>query len=206
MMFNEARLLDAVSYGSEFGQEFRTRIVSLKSGHERRNIEWSMPLGRYSVLYQALRPEDHGHVRDAHMASMGSAIGFRFKDWVDFQADLEDFATGTGELQSVQLTKRYRFGPVTLDRVIHKPVTGTVQVFEWDEDPENYPVPIAATVNYLTGHVAFTATEGYAVLWSGEFDIPVRFSDDRLDVDPVALSCGGQYLLATDVELQEIRL
>ena len=53
-MFNETRLLDCVAYGSEFGQEFSTRITSLRSGVERRNANWSMPLGRYSVLYGSI--------------------------------------------------------------------------------------------------------------------------------------------------------
>ena len=205
-MFNETRLLDAVAYGSEFGAEFRTRIVTLRSGAERRNVGWSMPLGRYSVLYQALQPQDHMAVRGAHMASMGSAIPFRFRDWTDFQADNQAIAIGTGSPQSAQLVKKYPFGPISLERIIKKPVTGTVVITEWDGVPGNDPTVIAATVIYTTGMVTFSATAGYTVAWSGEFDIPVRFSDDRLDVDPVAMACDSQYLLSTDVELQEIRL
>ena len=205
-MFNETRLLDAVAYGSEFGAEFRTRIVTLRSGAERRNVGWSMPLGRYSVLYQALQPQDHMAVRGAHMASMGSAIPFRFKDWTDFQAVDQVIATGTGSVQSAQLVKKYPFGTISLERIITKPVSGTVVVTQWDGVPANAPVVIPATVNYTTGVATFQATLGYTVAWSGEFDVPVRFSDDRLDVDPVAMACDSQYLLATDVELQEVRL
>lgn len=202
-MFNETRLLDKVAYGSEFGQEFNTRIVTLKSGVERRNVNWSMPLARYSVLYQALEPQDHIEVRNAHMASMGRAIPFRFKDWTDYKAEFEGLGVSDGTEKTVQLTKAYTFGPVTLNRNIKKPVIGTVQLFE--SDGVNPPAVIPATVDYITGIVTFTAQEGYTVLWSGEFDIPVRFSDDRLDVDPVALSCDG-YRLSFDVSLEEVRL
>ncbi len=204
-MFNETRLLDKVSYGSEFGQEFNTRIVSLRNGSERRNIGWAMPLGGYSVNYQAILPEHHDLVRGAHMASMGSAIPFRFKDWTDFQADNQAIAIGTGSPQSAQLVKKYPFGPISLERIIKKPVTGTVVITEWDGVPGNDPAVIAATVSYTTGMVTFSATAGYTVAWSGEFDVPVRFESDKLDVQPAA-RVGLGFALVCNVDLVEIRL
>jgi uncharacterized protein (TIGR02217 family) len=197
-MFNETRLLDCVSYGSEFGQEFNTRIVTLRSGQERRNINWSMPLGRYNVMYQALSPEDHIKVRAAHMASMGSAIPFRFKDHTDYKAEDEFLTNGTGSAQTVQLIKKYAFGPVELERVIQKPVMGTVTIYE-------NGIEIGSSVDYATGEVTFTATSLSEVTWSGEFDIPVRFESDRLDVDPLANTKNG-FLITTDVGLVEVRL
>lgn len=197
-MFNETRLLDCVSYGSEFGQEFSTRIVSLNSGIERRNINWSMPLGRYSIIYQALKPEDHQKVRAAHMASMGSAIPFRFKDWSDHQADNEVLGTGTGEEQTLQLVKAYRFGPVELKRIIKKPVASGLVVY-------SDGVAIPSVVDAATGQVTVVANEGELVTWSGEFDIPVRFDDDRLDVEPLVRRSSG-FVLSADVGLTEVRL
>lgn len=197
-MFNETRLLDCVAYGSQFGQEFKTRVVTLKSGFERRNIEWAMPMGRYSVLYQALAIDDHKLVRGAHMASFGSAIPFRFKDWTDYTAEDEVIGTATGTAQYLQLVKTYTFGSLSLERVISKPVYGTVQLYA-DGDP------IAATVDTTTGIVEFTADLGETISWSGEFDVPVRFANDRLDFDPNG-QAGGGFILTGDVELIEVRL
>lgn len=197
-MFNETRLLDSVAYGSEFGQEFRTNIKTLRSGVERRNIDWSMPLGRYTVIYQVLKPQDHMAVRGAHMASMGSAIPFRFKDWTDYRATGEIIGTGTGAEQTLQLTKAYPFGPISLQRIIKKPVVGTVTLFA-DE------AAIAASIDFTTGLATFTAPDGSVITWSGEFDVPVRFESDRLDVDPVA-RIGSDFALAADVDLVEVRL
>lgn len=197
-MFNETRLLDCVAYGSEFGQEFSTRIVALRSGAERRNINWSMPLGRYSVLYQALKPEDHILVRGAHMASYGSAIPFRFKDWTDYRANQEVIGEGTGAEQTLQLSKAYPFGPISLQRIIKKPVVGRVVVYA-----DGSPTP--ATADYTTGLVTFTADLDAVITWSGEFDVPVRFESDRLDVDPLART-SSDFLLAADVGLVEVRL
>ncbi|NWA25515.1 DUF2460 domain-containing protein [Pseudomonas gingeri] len=197
-MFNETRLLDCVSYGSQFGQEFNTRITTLKSGHERRNANWTRPLGRYSVSFGALKPGDHMAVRGAHMACLGSAIAFRFKDWTDFRAEQELIGVGTGVSHTYTLRKNYPFGPVSLQRPIAKPVVGTVKVYEAGQ-------AIAAVVDYTTGIITVTAPPGSPITWSGEFDVPVRFEADRLDVDPVAL-INGDYVLSADVDLVEIRL
>lgn len=195
-MFNETRLLDCVAYGSQFGHEFNTTIVALKSGAERRKANWSMPLGRGAVIYTALEPADHYAVRAAHMASLGSAIPFRFKDWTDYQAEAEPFGEGIGSLETYQLVKRYAFGPITLERIILKPVS--VQVFADGS-------PIAATVDLTTGVVEVNATFGAALTWTGDFDIPVRFVSDRLDTEPVARS-GDGFMLTCDVDLIEVRL
>lgn len=197
-MFNESRLLDSVAYGSSFGQEFSTRITTLRSGHERRNANWARPLGQYSVLFQNLRPEDHALVRRAHMACMGSLVAFRFKDWTDYQAKDQPLATGTGAPQTAQLVKRYQFGAVALDRPIVKPVAGSVVV-------KAAGLVIPASVDAATGIATFTAPFMTAVTWSGEFDVPVRFVNDRLDSDPSARYQGG-FLLSSDVDLVEVRL
>jgi uncharacterized protein (TIGR02217 family) len=197
-MFNETRLLDCVAYGSQFGQEFNTRIVTLKSGFERRNIDWSMPLGRYSVLFQALNPEGHQAVRAAHMASMGSAIPFRFKDWTDYQAENELIGLATGDPQELQLTKSYTFGALKLERVIKKPVADTVELYADG-------VSIGVSVDETTGIVSFVADAASEITWTGEFDVPVRFENDRLDFDPAAKS-GGSFLLTGDVDIVEVRL
>ena len=197
-MFIEERLLDQVVYGSTFGQEFQTRVITLKSGHERRYANWTKPRGQYSVSYTALRPEDHALVRGAHMACMGSLIAFRLKDWTDFYAASEPLTTGTGSPQTVQLSKAYTFGSATLDRPIFKPVVGTVEVFA-------DALLISSTIDYTTGMATFTANPGSVVTWSGEFDIPVRFVSDRLDVDPKAKR-GRDFILGADADLIEVRL
>lgn len=197
-MFNEARLLDKVAYGSEFGQEFNTRIRALRSGVERRNANWSMPLGKYRVMYDRLNTPDHILVAQAHMASMGALIPFRFKDWTDFEASAESLGTATGVEQQVQLVKGYQFGSITLSRIIKKPVSGSVTIYANGS-------PIGATIDYTTGIATFTATDGDAITWSGQFDIPVRFESDRLDISAESRGQNG-LILSSDVGLVEVRL
>jgi len=195
-MFNETRLLDSVAYGSEFGKEFNTRIVKLRSGHDRRNINWSAPLGKYSIIYTALLEEDHELVYNAHMASFGSAIGFRFKDFVDYEAVNQVIGVGTGDVQVLQLTKTYSFGPLDLVRNITKPVSATIYADG---------VEISSSLDTTTGLVTITAELAADITWSGEFDVPVIFDEDRLDCQPVTKS-NGKFLLSSNVTLSEIRL
>ena len=197
MAFNESRLLDCVAYGSQFGMEFNTRIIRLRSGQERRNANWSLPLGKGAVLYKALTPADHRLVRNAYMASLGPAIGFRFKDWSDYQATSEPIGTGTGSSQALQLTRTYTFGSISLVRPIKKPVS-PVTIYAAG-------VPVSASIDYTTGVATLTAVPGDAITWSGQFDVPVRFVSDRLDCEPLAPS-GTGFLLSSDVEITEIRL
>ena len=198
-MFNESRLLDEVSYGSQFGHSYSTRINSLRSGHERRNANWSAPLGQYSVKFENLYPEDHLLVIKAHHACMGQLIGFRFKDWSDYTATMEPIGTGTGAEMEVQLTKEYTFGSLTTTKNITKPVSGTLHFYAGET--EIWP----SASDYTTGIFTLTATAGATIYWSGEFDVPVRFSSDEL---MSSSNDGNSYglLLTANVDLQEIRL
>lgn len=197
-MFNESRLLDAVSYGSQFGHSYNTTINTLRSGHERRNATWSAPLGKYSVIFENLYPKDHLLVIKAHHACMGCLIGFRFKDWSDYTATMEPIGMGTGASQTYQLTKRYTFGALTTTKNITKPVSGTVHFYA--NKVEIFPT----TFDYTTGIFTLKATSGATVYWSGEFDVPVRFSSDELMSSSNDGNSYGLFLTA-NVDLQEIR-
>lgn len=199
MIFNDARLLDCVSYGSEFAMAFNTQIVTLRSGAERRNANWSQPLGTYSINYGALKEADHIEVIKAHMACMGAFIPFRFRDETDFDADNELLGIATGDSdETFQLMKTYSFGTIDFQRKISKPVEGTVTIFA-------NGTPIAATIDYSTGLVIIIAAPAATITWSGEFDVPVRFDDDSLDVRPIGRNQSG-FILSSDVTLREVRL
>lgn len=197
-MFNETRLLDVVDYGTTFESSFNTRVVTLRSGFERRNADWAIPMGQFSVLYSVLQSEHHMAVVHAHMVSMGRLIPFRFKDWSDFEVENEPLTTGTGVLQTVQLSRSYKFGPMGFEKPIKKPVPGTVVILEDGE-------PIAANINYSSGVAEFTALPGSVVTWSGEYDKPVRFESDKLALESKSWSERG-LVLASNVDLLEVRL
>jgi uncharacterized protein (TIGR02217 family) len=174
MSFVERRLLDCVSYGTVMGPSYKTLRVALRSGKVRRKPLRSRPLYRFVLLYKNLNPEHHSEVLNAFHACLGGAHSFRMKDWSDFEANSELLnVVGTGVAQQVQLTKTYTFGSLATERVIRKPVVGTVTMTA-------NGAPLAATIDYTTGIASFTAGNGDVLRWSGEFDVPVMFEGDEL--------------------------
>ena len=198
-MFIEERLLDLIDYGSTFTNRFNTRVVPLRSGFKRKNANWSAPLGKFTARYEKIKDEDYVVVYHAHMACMGSLIGFRFKNWVDYKAENELIGVGTGSSQILQLTKTYSFGPINLVKNIVKPIASTVVIAVGG-------VPTAFILDDTTGLVTITATSGQNITWTGEFDTPVCFVSDELPIDIQATTEQGMLILNSDVDLEEIRL
>jgi uncharacterized protein (TIGR02217 family) len=188
MAFHEVRFPDNISRGARGGPERRTQIVELASGDEERNASWSNSRRRYDVAYGIRRADDLAAVVAFFEARNGRLHGFRYKDWADYKSALpsqaitttdQQLGTGTGSLQTFQLAKRYTSGAQTWVRTITKPVTGTVRVaLGMVEQMSGW------TVDTTTGVVTFTtAPAGGVIVRAGfEFDVPVRFDSDTLDV------------------------
>ena len=188
MAFHEVRFPDNISRGARGGPERRTQIVELASGDEERNASWADSRRRYDVAYGIRRADDLASVVAFFEARNGRLHGFRYKDWADYKSALpsqaitatdQQIGTGTGSLQTFQLAKRYTSGAQTWVRTIAKPVAGTVRVaLGMTEQLSGW------TVDTTTGVITFTtAPAGGVIIRAGfEFDVPVRFDSDTLDV------------------------
>ena len=188
MAFHEVRFPDNISRGARGGPERRTQIVELASGDEERNASWANSRRRYDVAYGIRRSDDLAAVVAFFEARNGRLHGFRYKDWADYKSALpsqaisatdQQIGTGTGSQQTFQLAKRYTSGAQTWVRAITKPVAGTVRVaLGMVEQMSGW------TVDTTTGVVTFTtAPAGGVIVRAGfEFDVPVRFDSDTLDV------------------------
>jgi uncharacterized protein (TIGR02217 family) len=188
MAFHEVRFPDNISRGARGGPERRTQIVELASGDEERNASWANSRRRYDVAYGIRRADDLAAVVAFFEARNGRLHGFRYKDWADYKSALpsqaitatdQQIGTGTGSLQSFQLAKRYTSGAQTWVRTIAKPVAGTVRVaLGMVEQLSGW------TLDASTGVITFTTapTNGVIVRAGFEFDVPVRFDSDTLDV------------------------
>ena len=188
MAFHEVRFPDNISRGARGGPERRTQIVELASGDEERNASWANSRRRYDVAYGIRRSDDLAAVVAFFEARNGRLHGFRYKDWADYKSALpsqaitatdQQIGTGTGSQQTFQLAKRYTSGAQTWVRTIAKPVSGTVRVaLGMVEQMSGW------TVDTTTGVVTFiTAPANGVIIRAGfEFDVPVRFDSDTLDV------------------------
>ena len=207
MAFHEVRFPDNISRGARGGPERRTQIVELASGAEERNASWANSRRRYDVAYGIRRADDLAAVVAYFEARNGRLHGFRFKDWADFKSCLpsqtpgptnQPIGTGNGAATLFQLTKRYTSGAQSWTRAITKPVAGTVTVAL-----NGTPQPSGWSVSTATGLITFTTAPalGVAITAGFEFDIPVRFDTDVLDVTLDLERLGS----ITSIPLVEIR-
>jgi uncharacterized protein (TIGR02217 family) len=207
MSFHEVRFPDAISRGARGGPERRTQVVELASGDEERNASWANSRRRYDVAYGIRRADDLAAVVAFFEARNGRLHGFRFKDWADHKSCLPSEApgpgdqligTGDGTTTAFPLVKRYASGDQSWTRAIAKPVAGTVrlalggteQLSGWAVDTTTGVVLVAAA-----------PAAGVAVTAGFEFDTPVRFDTDTLDVTLDLERLGS----ITSIPLLEIR-
>lgn len=188
MAFHEVRFPDNISRGARGGPERRTQIVELASGAEERNASWANSRRRYDVAYGIRRADDLAAVVAFFEARNGRLHGFRFKDWADFKSCLpsqtpvstdQPIGAGNGSTNTFQLAKRYTSGAQSWTRAITKPVAGTVAIAL-----NGTPQASGWSVSTTTGLITFTTAPaaGVAITAGFEFDIPVRFDTDVLDV------------------------
>ncbi len=199
MGFVEVQFPPDISYGSSGGPEYATDVVFSQSGHEQRNIQWSAARARYNVAHGIKTKEQLDTLLAFFRARRGRAYGFRFKDWTDYIATNQLLGMGDGERTQFQLVKRYASGTVHEERVISKPVGGTVQIFI-----DAVQVTSGVSVAIHSGLVTFdTPPEpGQAVTASFEFDVPVRFDTDRLSATLEAYGIHSWL----DIPLVEVRV
>ena len=188
MAFHEVRFPDNISRGARGGPERRTQIVELASGDEERNGSWADSRRRYDASYGVRKADDLAAVTAFFEARRGRLYGFRWKDWADYKSGLpsaiitavdQPIGTGTGAATTFQLVKRYTSDAQSWTRTITKPVAGTVAL------ALNGVAHISGwTINTSTGVVTFAAAPapGIAITAGFEFDVPVRFDTDTLDV------------------------
>ena len=207
MAFHEIRFPDNISRGARGGPERRTQVVELASGDEERNASWANSRRRYDVAYGIRRSDDLAAVVAFFEARNARLYGFRYKDWADYKSSLpsqaisptdQQIGTGTGSLKTFQLSKRYTSGAQAWTRTIAKPVAGTVRLaLNGVEQMSGW------TMDATTGVVIFAAAPGAGVAITAgfEFDVPVRFDTDMLDVTLDIERLGS----ITSIPLLEIR-
>lgn len=208
--FHEVRFPVRIAFGASGGPERRTEIVTLGSGREERNSPWTHSRRRWDAGGGIATMDALAEAVAFFEARRGPLHGFRFRDPLDHKSGLLSGAVrpldqilgpGDGETAQFQLVKRYASGGEEWARPICKPVTGTVRVaLGGDELAEGEDF----TVDHTTGLVTFPAppAAGAAITGGFEFDTPVRFDTERLEISVEAFQAGR----AVSLPLVEIRV
>lgn len=194
MGFHEVRFPAAISFGSSGGVERRTEITELVSGFEERNSPWAQSRRRYDAGLGVRSLDDLAAVLAFFEARLGQLYGFRWKDWLDHRSCAPSGTVGAtdqvleGAGTERQLVKRYEDAAGSYVRTIAKPVTGTVQVAI---DGVVLTEGSEFTVDAATGVVTLASDPGAAQVTAGfEFDVPVRFDVETIEVNLAAFEAG----------------
>ena len=197
MAFHDVRLPEEVERGASGGPRFNTTVMTLSSGFEKRNINWSKVRGEWDVGYGIQKKDDFSLVMDFFYARQGKAHSFRFKDWSDYEiGDATDITTrqsigtGDGVDTTFQINKTYTSGGVTYSRDVNKIVAATLSV--WVNDVLQ-TITTNYTIDLLTGIITFVAapTDTHDIEVICQFDMAVRFDVDALDVNVVTFDAGA---------------
>jgi uncharacterized protein (TIGR02217 family) len=201
--FHEVRFPARLAFGSGSGIERKTEIVALASGYERRISPWAQGRRRYLIGAGVKSLVDAAELLEFFEAREGRLYGFRFKDFADFKScainaapSPGDQILGTGDGIRTQFVLRKVYGAVV--RPIAKPVSGTVRVAAGGIEVTGY------SINIDTGVVSFASPPavGQVVSAGFEFDTPVRFDSERIDLTLESFDTGR----VTAVSLIEIRV
>lgn len=193
MSFHDVRLPEEVEQGARGGPAFRTNVLTLESGFEKRNRQWSVARQQWDIGYGLLRRD--GSVDDITFeevvaffyARNGRAFGFRFKDWTDFELTRQFIGTTDTTTSTFQIFKRYSSGGYIYDRSIKKPVSSTVKVWvdgvERSEGGGALEFQVDLSTGVITLGADLVALDGTDVECECEFDVPARFDVDQLQIE-----------------------
>ncbi|HEX2843311.1 DUF2460 domain-containing protein [Hyphomicrobium sp.] len=210
MSFHEIRFPTAISRGAQGGPERRTDVVVLGSGFEERNSRWAASRRSYNAGYGVASIDALHEVIAFFEERRGRFHGFRWRDHADWKSSLPGAATsaldqviglGNGATLTFLLKKTYGSAHAPFVREIKKPVAATVKIAVAGATQAE---GADFTVDPATGVLTFAEPPAAsAVVTAGfEFDVPVRFDTDKLEVNLSGFQSGA----IPNIPIVEIRL
>ena len=196
----------AIGREASLSPTFSTQIVESPSGHERRSSDWADARLSFDAGPGVRSEADIATLIGFFRARRGAARGFRFSDPYDDRSGPmgqapgpmdQRLGVGDGVQAAFQLMRYYGAGEDAQGRVITRPVAGTIRV------AANGVEMVGGWSHEGMGIIAFDDAPADGVLLTAgfRFDVPVRFAEDRLDINRATFAAGE----APSVPLVEIR-
>ena len=197
IMDESLRFPDDICYGSTGGPGYNTDVVTVQSGYETRNINWTEARHTYNVAFGIRDKTYLDELVKFFHACKGKAYGFRYKDWNDYIGTNEKIGIGDDTTTQFQLVKNYTYGFQTV-RTINKPVVGTTKIYI-----DTVEQTTGWTIDTTTGIITFTTAPALneVITADFEFDVACRFDTDTLSINLEMYQHGS-----TDVPIVELRL
>lgn len=192
----DAELEICPGYGWQGGPVFATRVVTLKSGEERRNASAAYARHQYALPINNIRGGKYlEDLKALFMVVRGQQNAFLAKDFSDFKYTSDPFAIGDGTTKEFQIGRVYVFGGHTYTHPTYYPASGVVVTAG------------AATATVSGGTATFASPPGIGdpVVASGEYRIPVRFASDSLQMVIDNMFSGtNEYAMTGSINLVEV--
>lgn len=210
MAFHDIRFPASLSFGSLGGPERRTEVVTLANGFEERNTPRAQSRRRYDAGMGLRSLDDVAALIAFFEARQGMLHGFRWKDWADYKSGKpsrgvtaldQEIGLGDGVRTVFALRKGYVSGAQVHYREVVKPVAGSVRAAVGYE-PQVEGLHWVA--DDTTGLITFVTPPGPgAMVTAGfEFDVPVRFDADLIQVSVASFQAG----VVPKVPVVEVRI
>lgn len=182
----------AIGADASVAPGYSTQIVTSASGHEYRNADWAQARLRFDAGPGVRGDAELEKLVAFFRARRGPAQAFRFRDPFDHSSNEmtgvpsafdQPIGTGNGVTSRFSLCKTYGEGEV---RRITRPVAGTVKVaIDGLEQPSGWSLEAGGEIQFDTPPDAgANISAGYL------FDVPVRFAEDRLEVNQASFKAG----------------
>lgn len=203
--FDDVSFPIALGRAASVEPTFSTAIVTTASGHEQRNMDWAGGRSRFDAGPGMRSEADLQTLIAFFRARRGAARGFRFRDPLDHSshgmtgaptAFDQPLGEGDGVRTSFALIKTYGEGAEAEQRRITRPEATSVVVSVDGAAVADWTLAAGGIVNF-----AAPPPPGAQVRAGFRFDVPVRFAEDRLTVDPGQWQAGD----VPSVPLIEIR-
>lgn len=172
------KLIDACeSFGWNGGPEFRTTIVEMANGRERRNGAWAHARHRYTLPFANIGPDEYRAIRQMFEVCRGALHSFLYRDPLDSIAENEAIGIGDGETSTFQFTKNSIIEGVVYQRLVTA-FTESDDVSVFVDGSEASGI----SMDRDRGILVFPSppAEGSIITWSGSFALWVRFANDWL--------------------------
>lgn len=187
MAFDEVRFPTNISYGATTRPRRVVDVVVLRSGHEERNSIWSDSRRSFDISLGIRNINDVHAVQEFWEGRRGRLRGFRMKDWSDYKScpplsvpSATDHPMIMLTSTTYQLAKVYSPASNPWTREIIKPVAGSVVVAD---DTGVLAQGSDWTIDTTTGVVTFASAPTGTPTAGFEFDVPVRFESESLEIN-----------------------
>ncbi len=189
--FADVRFPIVLGREASVAPEFSTAIVTTANGVEQRNADWADARLRFDAGPGIRGEAELGELIAFFRARRGAAVAFRFEDPFDNSSNAmsgapeptdQPIGEGDGERTDFPLVKDYD-GQI---RRITRPARDSVRIaIDGVEQASGWTVGEKGVVRF-----AEPPSEGAAVTAGFRFDVPVRFAEDRLELNRATFQAG----------------